>query len=123
MATMTNTSKLEIQDSHGKITFLLIAGLLFLRLPFLAGITYFLKTRPNWLWPAFEISTYVLTAVLIWWENYSRFHLPAWVCSRHGRAALSRIPVGSFAPSGMERRVDMAIPGGVILLGSHLLLV
>jgi len=69
MAAMTNAYRPRVQEWHNRITFLLIAGLLFLRLPFLAGVTYLLKTSPNWLWPAFEISTYLLTAILIWWER------------------------------------------------------
>jgi membrane protease YdiL (CAAX protease family) len=69
MAAMANAYKPKIREWHNSITFLLIAGLLFLRLPFLAGITYLLKTSPNWLGSAFEISTYLLTAILIWWER------------------------------------------------------
>ncbi len=69
MAAMANAYKPKTQEWHNSVTFLLIASLLFLRLPFLAGVTYWLKTRPNWLEPAFEIGTYLLTAVLIWWER------------------------------------------------------
>ena len=56
------------KDKHHQIVgWALLAGLLFLRLPFLGGIALF--ATPNWLDPAFQIGTYLLTACLIWWER------------------------------------------------------
>jgi len=67
----------NVKGVHDKITLLLIAGLLCLRLPLLAGVRYFSKTNPDWLWPSFEIGTYLLTAILIWWEKdrLADFHI------------------------------------------------
>jgi len=56
------------KDKHHQIVaWALLGGLLFLRLPFLGGIALF--ATPNWLDPAFQIGTYLLTAGLIWWER------------------------------------------------------
>ena len=71
---MESTTRTE-NKSHQIVGWVLLAGLLFLRLPFLAGIILF--TRPGWLEPAFQIGTYLLTACLIWWERnrLSDFHI------------------------------------------------
>jgi hypothetical protein len=53
--------------THQIVAWTLLAGLLLLRLPFLAGIAMF--SDPEWLDPAFQIGTYLLTACLIWWER------------------------------------------------------
>ena len=59
--------QLSQDKRHQTIAWTILAGLLFLRLPFLGGIALF--ARPNWLDPAFQIGTYLLTACLIWWER------------------------------------------------------
>jgi hypothetical protein len=61
--------------SHRMIGWALLAGLLVLRLPILAGIGSF--SDPAWLWPVFDIGTYLLTAALIWWERdrLADFHI------------------------------------------------
>ena len=61
--------------AHQMAAWLLLAGLLILRLPFLTGITLF--SSPEWLDPVFEIGTYFLTACLIWWERerLAHFHI------------------------------------------------
>jgi membrane protease YdiL (CAAX protease family) len=61
--------------SHQIVAMTLLGGLLFLRLPFLAGIAFF--TKPDWLDPVFQIGTYLLTACLIWWERdrLADFHI------------------------------------------------
>ncbi len=61
--------------SHQIIAWSILLGLLFLRLPFLAGIAYFFK--PYWLEPAFTVGTYLLTACLVWWERdrLPEFHI------------------------------------------------
>ena len=77
MATQEGTPDLAIRGMRDKVTLLLIAGLLLLRLPFLAGLTYLLKPAPYWLGSWFEIGTYLLTVVLIWWERdrLTEFHI------------------------------------------------
>jgi hypothetical protein len=61
--------------SHQVIAWVLLAGLLLLRLPFYAGIALF--TKPIWLNPIFQIGTYLLTACLIWWDRdrLADFHI------------------------------------------------
>lgn len=63
--------------THASISWALLAGLLFLRLPVLAGIGY--VVQPPWLDPLYEVGTYVLTLALIWWERdrLARFHIDA----------------------------------------------
>lgn len=52
---------------HKTVGWLLVGGLLFLRLPFSAGIRYF--SQPEWVSTVYQIGTYLLTACLIWWER------------------------------------------------------
>jgi len=54
-----------------------IAILLILRLVVLGLVSWLIKTRPEWLGALFEISTYLLTLFLIWWERdrLSEFHI------------------------------------------------
>jgi membrane protease YdiL (CAAX protease family) len=59
--------QLSQDKRHQIVAWALLAGLLFLRLPFLGGIALF--ASPNWLDPTFQIGTYLLTACLIWWER------------------------------------------------------
>ncbi|PKN93082.1 MAG: hypothetical protein CVU44_11675 [Chloroflexi bacterium HGW-Chloroflexi-6] len=61
--------------SHQIVAWSLLAGLLFLRLPFFGGIALF--SRPDWLGPVFDIGTYLCTACLIWWERdrLADFHI------------------------------------------------
>ena len=64
---------------HNVISWTLVAGLLFLRLPLSAGIGYF--PQLVWLDAWFEICAYVLTLCLIWWERdrLALFHIDALV--------------------------------------------
>jgi len=64
--TVDNT---KAKPAGGAVTFLLILVLLTLRLPGLGGISFFSKAPPDWLGPVFEITTYLFTAILIWWER------------------------------------------------------
>ena len=61
--------------SHRIVAWSLLAGLLFLRLPFFAGLASF--STPTWLWPIYDIGTYLFTACLIWWEreHLEEFHI------------------------------------------------
>ncbi|MGC9357770.1 MAG: CPBP family intramembrane glutamic endopeptidase [Anaerolineae bacterium] len=63
--------------THEVISWTLLAGLLFLRLPFLVGVGYFAAN--SWVDPLFEICTYVLTLCIIWWERdrLKLFHIDA----------------------------------------------
>ena len=65
----------SINKTHQIVAWTLLAGLLLLRLPFLAGIAMF--SEPEWLDPAFQIGTYLLTAGLIWLERdrLADFHI------------------------------------------------
>jgi membrane protease YdiL (CAAX protease family) len=67
------------EKTHEVISWMLVAGLLFIRLPLEAGIFYFVQLP--WLHPLFESSTYVLTLCLIWWERdrLALFHIDALV--------------------------------------------
>lgn len=60
---------------HQIVSWGLLIGLLFLRLPFKGGIALF--AEPVWLDPIFQIVTYFLTACLIWWERdrLADFHI------------------------------------------------
>ncbi len=59
------------------LTWLLIATLLFLRLPFLTGLPMLVSGPLPWLDPLFQIITYGLTAFIIWWERgqLADFHI------------------------------------------------
>lgn len=67
----------EVAKTHGHISRIVVLALLLLRLPFLGGVAYFSNATPEWLSPAFEIATYLLTAFLIWWEKdrLATFHI------------------------------------------------
>jgi len=60
---------------HQTVAWVLLAGLLFLRLPLLGGVSLF--ATPDWLNPVYQIGTYLLTACLIWWERerLADFHI------------------------------------------------
>lgn len=75
MSSVENVYHVGVSRTHQRVAWLLLAGLLFLRLPFLAGIAIF--SRPDWLDPIFQIGTYLLTACLIWWERerLADFHI------------------------------------------------
>ncbi len=62
---------------HGMVTWLLVAGLLVLRFPLVTGAALFFKAQSSWADALFQVGTYVLTAVLIWWERrrLADFHI------------------------------------------------
>lgn len=65
-----NLNSTHDKKGHDRIVWLLIAGLLILRIPFLGGMRYFTWTSTAlWVMPIFEVGTYVLTALLIWLER------------------------------------------------------
>jgi membrane protease YdiL (CAAX protease family) len=56
------------------VTWIGVAALLTLRLPYLTGLPLLLGGEPAWLDPSFQVATYATIAFLIWWERKS---LPA----------------------------------------------
>lgn len=56
-------------SQHSHIALLLVVGLLLLRFPFYGGLRYFWGSLPEWVVICFQIGTYGLTAILIWWER------------------------------------------------------
>jgi membrane protease YdiL (CAAX protease family) len=54
--------------SRNRITWLLIAGLLFFRFPLIIWSAYD-RSIYNWAVPLAEIGTYLFVAILIWWER------------------------------------------------------
>jgi hypothetical protein len=75
MDTLKNTASTR-NKTHSIVAWSLLAGLLFLRLPFLAG-GVILFPKLDWLDIVFDIGTYLLTACLIWWERdrLADFHI------------------------------------------------
>jgi len=58
-----------ISDLHQKIAWLVLALLLLLRIPYTIAIIYWLPIENQLGGAIYEISTYFLTAGLIWWER------------------------------------------------------
>jgi membrane protease YdiL (CAAX protease family) len=54
---------------HQTISLAALAGLLILRIPFLAGVATFWMEAQFWAYLVFVLGTYLLTAFLIWWER------------------------------------------------------
>lgn len=63
----TITTPQNVQRSHLVIGWILLAGLFVLRIPFLTGFETFAKQ--SWVDPVYQVGTYLLTAVLIYWER------------------------------------------------------
>ena len=67
-----NTSKLfgrAASIPHNTITWLLIAGLFGLRIILYGVVVAVIKKSPDWINLTFEIGTYFLTFLLVWWER------------------------------------------------------
>lgn len=77
IARTTDLSKVVHPETHMRVTWLLVAGLFLLRIPLYTGIPIFAPDATVWADPLFEIGTYFLTALLIWWERerLSDFHI------------------------------------------------
>ncbi|HWI62847.1 MAG TPA: CPBP family intramembrane glutamic endopeptidase [Symbiobacteriaceae bacterium] len=88
----------------------MLIGLLILRLPLLTGLGTFVHPGPEWLLPAFEGGTYILTALLLVWERdrLALFHVDGWALAIYVGAPLlalvnreffllSRVQVGCVA--------------------------
>lgn len=63
---------------HQFVAWLVMAGLLILRIPFLGGLVLF-GVKAAWVDSVFEIGTYLLIIFLIWWERnrLAGFHIDA----------------------------------------------
>jgi hypothetical protein len=74
---MVNIRRLSLASisTHQRVAWLLLAGLLVIRLPLLGGVMLF--ANPGWLVPVYEVGTYLLMACLIWWERerLADFHI------------------------------------------------
>jgi membrane protease YdiL (CAAX protease family) len=55
--------------THQTVSVLVLIGLIFLRIPFLAGIAVFWEPGQTLAYFVFIIGTYLLTAFFIWWER------------------------------------------------------
>ena len=66
-----------MKSSSHKLTWLIVAALLILRLALLDGLPWLLGKDLPWLDPAYQILTYLLFAFLIWWEREQirQFHI------------------------------------------------
>ncbi len=112
------------RDSHKAIGvgLALLAGLFLLRLPFLGGVAFFLYPHPPWLLRAYEISTYALTALLIWWERdrWPDFHLGAavvglFICAPALESAFWQIPLPGWDHGPPLRWPEIGIAAGLLL--------
>ncbi len=76
---MDNSSAIlnQTDKNHNRMTLILILLLLALRLPFMTVIGVFFYEASLWVMPIFENGTYLITAVLIWWERkrLEQFHI------------------------------------------------
>ncbi|MBK7456535.1 MAG: CPBP family intramembrane metalloprotease [Anaerolineales bacterium] len=63
--------------SHRQVAWLIIALLLFLRIPFTIAITFFHPIEDHSGGVVYEVGTYLLTAILIYWERHrlADFHV------------------------------------------------
>ncbi len=62
--------------SHERIFLFALLGLLILRIPYVGGLEFF-NVQWKWLETVFEISTYLLTTFLVWWEleDLAEYHM------------------------------------------------
>lgn len=76
------THKMIINDLEKPNLFtpFLITSLLILRIPFFGFLSLFISTLPVWLVPTYELSTYLLTACLIYLErdHLTIYHIDRW---------------------------------------------
>ncbi|HLN64961.1 MAG TPA: CPBP family intramembrane glutamic endopeptidase [Symbiobacteriaceae bacterium] len=86
-ATVQSTPR---QRSRTTIGLLLLAGLILLRFPVLAGLGTALGSVPPWLDALFSTGTYLLNALLIFWERdrLEQFHIDGWTLGIYGLAPL-----------------------------------
>jgi membrane protease YdiL (CAAX protease family) len=63
--------KMETKNISSRmiVTLILVVGLFILRIPILTGLLVLDSSSSTWVIPFFNIGTYLLIAVLIWWER------------------------------------------------------
>ena len=71
----TNPQLKNTEKPHLVVGWILLTGLFVLRIPFLTGVA--ILGNQLWLDPFFQIGTYLLTAILIYWERHrlAIFHI------------------------------------------------
>jgi membrane protease YdiL (CAAX protease family) len=137
----TNNPSISLAEGkkHSAVSFLLLAGLLFLRFPFLIGAQMLLPEQPTlprtmFLF-VFIVGTYLLAAVLMWWE---REHLREfWIDLAVGITFLCQLfcfPIGiglframrrhqarfPFPPANLWR---WALLGGILAIACNIFIV
>lgn len=71
MSTLQLNINIQSQKVRSQITMVFLGGLIFLRIPFLTGIACLVHPTPLWLDSVFSYCTFLITALLIFWErNY-----------------------------------------------------
>jgi membrane protease YdiL (CAAX protease family) len=73
----TKTHAETTRDFHTTITWILVGGLFLLRIPIETGISIFLPSEKGWAGTVFDIGTYLIIAIAIWWEreHLSDYHI------------------------------------------------
>jgi len=75
-------SRFRLAGSNGetRISWLLLLSLLVLRIPFWGGAFLLLPSQPPWIEALFQVGTYLLTALFIWWERatWTDYHIDSW---------------------------------------------
>jgi membrane protease YdiL (CAAX protease family) len=73
----TSSFKTVGQNHHNLILWILVGGLFFLRIPFYTGVSVISPPATVWAIPVYEVGTYLLTAIAIWWERerLSDYHI------------------------------------------------
>ncbi|MEP7357468.1 MAG: hypothetical protein ABI847_09545 [Anaerolineales bacterium] len=103
--------------SHNTISLLGLGMLLFLRIPFLAGITTFWAQAQFWAYLVFIVATYLITAFLIWWERDRLREF--WIDLAGAIIFLCQIPmfifgIGLFAAMALSKARFPSPPGGAL---------
>jgi membrane protease YdiL (CAAX protease family) len=78
MAIPLSADKVEkSKDTHMRITWLLVGGLFILRIPIFTFVVMIDPNTYDWVDPLYFVGTYILTALLIWWERerLADFHI------------------------------------------------
>ena len=73
----TNSLKAVDHNHHNLILWILVGGLFFLRIPFYTGVSVISPPATEWVIPVYQVGTYLLTAMAIWWERerLSDYHI------------------------------------------------
>lgn len=126
-AATSSPSLSKHSKSYLRVSLLLLGGLLFLRFPFLTGIAWFDKEGKllDWVYSVFFLGTYLLTAILIWWERdrLTEFHIDILSGIIFAfQTFCFIIGIGLFAKMRRDRARFPSPPSGVshwLLLGAY----